>query len=176
MQGLESPEDPSYKYKCLVHERDWQVGEHFTMGAIFLARTQRKVKILRSLYFIITVNWLADTFIWSAPADWWILSLTPATVPDWLILSSQQPNWLILSYQPPDWLILSSQQPDRLILSYQPPDWLILSPQQHNWLIRSSQPTDWLSLSSQQPNWLVLSSQPPNWLMMLMMLLCRWVR
>jgi len=52
LPGMESPKDPSDKYKCLIHTRDWNVGEMIPDQIIHSVESSRRTLIVLSKNYI----------------------------------------------------------------------------------------------------------------------------
>jgi len=52
LTGLENPEDPEHKYKCLIHTRDWNVGEMIPDQIIHSVESSRRTIIVLSKSYI----------------------------------------------------------------------------------------------------------------------------
>lgn len=52
LSGLEAPENPDYKYKCLIHTRDWNVGEMIPDQIINSVESSRRTIIVLSEAYI----------------------------------------------------------------------------------------------------------------------------
>ena len=52
LSGLESPDNPDHKYKCLIHTRDWNVGEMIPDQIIHSVESSRRTIIILSKSYI----------------------------------------------------------------------------------------------------------------------------
>jgi len=52
LQGMESPDNPDHKYKCLIHTRDWNVGEMIPDQIIHSVESSRRTIIILSKPYI----------------------------------------------------------------------------------------------------------------------------